>query len=97
MGETLNLLFRKRNDGTYELQVRENWSGHVARGSFVPPYSTSQLNALHKKLNALESGEQRLRSVGQRLFRALCGSETAETLHNEHAEQSVQAMLRRVI
>lgn len=97
MGETLNLLFRKRDDGTYELQVRENWSGHMAKGSFVPPYSTSQLNTLHKKLNALESGEQRLRGVGQRLFQALCGSETAGTLHNEHSEQSVQAMLRRVI
>ncbi len=97
MGETLNLLFRKRDDGTYELQVREHWSGHVARGSFVPPYSTSQLNTLHKKLNALESGEQRLRSVGQHLFQALCGSEATGMVRNQPSEQSVQAMLRRVI
>ncbi|MEO8971281.1 MAG: tetratricopeptide repeat protein [Ktedonobacteraceae bacterium] len=97
MGETLHLLFGKRDDGTYELQVREHWSGHVARGSFVPPFSTGQLNILHKKLNALESGEQKLRGVGQRLFQALCGSETTGTLRNESSEQSVQAMLRRVI
>jgi len=97
MGETLYLLFKKRDDNTYELQVRENWSGHMARGSFVPPYSTGQLNALHKKLNALESGEQQLRAVGQRLFQALCGSEKTATLRDESAEQSVQAMLRRVI
>ncbi|HLJ33460.1 MAG TPA: CHAT domain-containing protein, partial [Ktedonobacteraceae bacterium] len=97
MGETLNLLFKKRDDGTYELQVREHWSGHVARGSFVPPYSPGQLNTLHKKLNALESSEQKLRGVGQRLFQALCGSETTEVLRKQPSEQSVQAMLRRVI
>jgi tetratricopeptide (TPR) repeat protein len=97
MGETLHLLFKQRDDNTYELQVRENWSGHVARGSFVPLYSTKQLNALHKKLNSLESSEQKLKAVGQHLFQALCGSETMATLRNEFAEQSVQAMLRRVI
>src|SRR5579863_98476 len=97
MGETLHLLFKKRDDSTFELQVWESWSGHMARGSFVPPYSTGQLNTLLKKLNSLESGEQKLRGVGQRLFQALCGSETAGTLRNEPSEQSVQAMLRRVI
>ncbi len=97
MGETLNLLFKKRDDGTFELQVRENWSGHTARGSFVPPYTTPQLNKLHKKLNALESNEQELRVVGRHLFQALCGSETPTTMRNESSEQSVQAMLRKVI
>ncbi len=97
MGETLNLLFKKRDDGTYELQVREHWSGHVARGSFVPPFTTARLNSLHKQLNRLESGEQKLRDVGQRLFQALCGSEKREASRSATPEQSVQAMLRRVI
>src|SRR5579863_5218877 len=96
-GETLKLHFKKRDDGTYELQVRESWSGHTARGSFAPPYTASQLNKLHKKLNALESNEQELRVVGRRLFQALCGSETPGTMRNGTSEQSVQAMLRHVI
>ena len=67
MGETLNLLFRSRADGTYELQVKENWSGRTVTGSFVPPFENSQLNKLHKKLNKLNSSTNDLREIGQRL------------------------------
>jgi tetratricopeptide (TPR) repeat protein len=97
MGETLNLLFRSRENGTYELQVKENWSGRTVCGSFVPPYTSKQLNAVLKKLNNLDSSYQELREIGQRLFLALCGSETPGTNRPEASEQSVQAVLRSVI
>ncbi len=97
MGETLNLLFRSRDDGTFELQVRENWSGRTVSGSFVPPYTSKQLKALQKKLNTFNSGSNDLRDIGYRLFLALCGSETPGTSRRDLSEQSVQAMLRSVI
>src|SRR5919108_5819551 len=97
MGETLNLLFRSRDDGTYELQVKENWSGRTVTGSFVPPFESSQLTKLHKKLNNLDSSLNDLRGIGQRLFLALCGSESPGTSRRELSEQSVQSMLRSVI
>jgi len=97
MGETLNLLFRSREDGTFELQVKENWSGRTVSGSFVPPYTNRQLNALQKKLNKLENSPQDLRDIGHRLFLALCGSETPGTNRRDLSEQSVQSMLRSVI
>ncbi len=96
-GETLTLLFRSREDGTFELQVKESWSGRTASGSFVPPYTNRQLNALQKKLNTLESRDDDLREIGHRLFLALCGSETPGTSRREASEQSVQSMLRSVI
>ena len=96
-GETLTLLFRSREDGTFELQVKESWSGRTASGSFVPPYTNRQLNALQKKLNSLESRDDDLREIGHRLFLALCGSETPGTSRREASEQSVQSMLRSVI
>ncbi|HKF37222.1 MAG TPA: hypothetical protein VKB35_10015, partial [Ktedonobacteraceae bacterium] len=76
MGETLNLLFCSREDGTYELQVKESWSGHAVSGSFVPPYTPRQLTALLRKLNTLEIDDEELHDIGHRLFLALCGSET---------------------
>ncbi len=97
MGETLNLLFRSRENGAYELQVKENWSGRTVCGSFVPPYTSKQLNAVLKKLNNLDSSYQELREIGQRLFLALCGAETPGTSRPESSEQSVQAVLRSVI
>lgn len=97
MSETLNLLFRSREDGTFELRVRESWSGHTVSGSFVPPYTSRQLNSLQKRLNTLESSDQELRKIGYSLFLALCGSETPGTSRRESSEQSVQAMLRSVI
>src|SRR6266516_3942780 len=97
MGETLNLLFRSRAEGTSELQVKENWSGRTVTGSFVPPFESSQLNKLHKKLNKLNSSSNDLREIGQRLFLALCGSSTPGTSRCELSEQSVQSLLRTVI
>ncbi len=97
MGETLNLLFRSLDNGNFELQVKENWSGHTVSGNFVPPYSTRQLTTLHKKLNSQESTDADLREIGYRLFLALCGSETPGASRSEPSEQSVQAMLRGVI
>lgn len=100
MGETLNLLFRSREDGSYELQVKESWSGRTVSGNFIPPYTDKQLNALHKKLNTLESSGHELRDIGQRLFLALCGTSSLEATgvrRREASEQSVQAMLRSVI
>ncbi len=97
MGETLHLLFRRRENGAFELQVRENWSGRAVSGSFVPPYTGRQLNALQKKLNKFDNSINDLRDIGYRLFLALCGSETPGTSRRELSEQSVQAMLRSVI
>ncbi len=97
MAETLNLLFQKREDETFELQVRGSWSGRFVSGSFVPPYTTRQLNTLLKRLNNLESDQRELREIGYRLFLALCGVESAETSRREASEQSVQAALRSVI
>lgn len=97
MGETLRLLFRSRENGTYELQVKESWSGRTVSGSFIPPYTTRQLNALLKKLNNLDSSYHELRDIGNRLFLALCGSETPGAARRESSEQSVQAVLRGVI
>ena len=100
MGETLNLLFRSREDGSYELQVRESWSGRMVSGNFIPPYTAKQLDALQKKLNTLESSSHELREIGQRLFLALCGTNSLEapgTRRRESSEQSVQAVLRSVI
>lgn len=97
MAETLNLLFQKREDETFELQVRGSWSGRSVCGSFVPPYNTRQLNALLKKLNGLESDTRELREIGHRLFLALCGAEGTGINRREGAEHSVQAALRGVI
>src|SRR5713101_3440007 len=97
MGETLNLLFQSREKNTFELQVKESWSGRTVSGNFVPPYTTRQLNALLKRLNNMECSEHEQREIGQRLFLALCGSETPGTSRRESFEQSVQAMLRSVI
>src|ERR1700694_4724188 len=97
MGETLNLQFRTREDGTFELQVKESWSGHIVKGDFIPPYNARQLNALLKKLNTLESDDRELREIGQRLFLALCGTPSLGVSLRDSSEHSVQAMLRSVI
>src|ERR1700726_1916645 len=100
MGAPLNLLFRRREDGSYELQARESWSGRTISGNFISPYTGKQLNALQRKLNTLESSSHELRDIGQRLFLALCGTNSFEapgTSRRESSEQSVQAVLRGVI
>ncbi|HEY0757324.1 MAG TPA: tetratricopeptide repeat protein, partial [Ktedonobacteraceae bacterium] len=99
MAETLSLLFHKRADETFELQMRGSWLGRVVSGSFVPPYTSRQLNTLLKRLNNLESDQRELREVGHRLFLALCGAEPeiAGEGRRETSEQSVRGMLRSVI
>ncbi|HZS79249.1 MAG TPA: tetratricopeptide repeat protein [Ktedonobacteraceae bacterium] len=97
MGETLNLLFQQREDGTFELQVKESWSGHTVKGDFIPPFQSKQLTALLKRLNALESDSHELREIGQTLFRALCGNPAPVSGIRDSSEHSVQAMLRSVI
>ena len=97
MAETLNLLFQKREDETFELQVRGSWSGRFVSGCFVPPYNLRQLNTLLKRLNNLESDQREQREIGHRLFLALCGSETPGASRRDTSEQSVQALLRSVI
>jgi tetratricopeptide (TPR) repeat protein len=97
MAETLSLLFQKRADGTFELQVRGSWSGRFVSGNFVPPYNARQLTTLLKRLNNMEGDQREQREIGYRLFLALCGSETPGVSRQEASEQSVQAMLRSVI
>lgn len=100
MGETLNLLFRSREDGSYEVQARESWSGRTVSGTFQPPYQGKQLTKLEKRLDALEDNVHELQAIGQTLFRALCGAnspEAAGAWRRDSSEMSVQAMLRSVI
>src|SRR5689334_15468736 len=73
MGETLHLLFRNCEHNTFEIQVKEHWSGRTVSGSFIPPYTVKQLNALLKKLNNFDLNSQDLREIGHKLFLALCG------------------------
>ncbi len=97
MGETLNLSFQSRENGTFELQVKEGWSGHTVSGNFVPPYTSKQLTTLQKKLNNLESSNHELREIGFRLFLALCCSEVPDAGQRKSSKQSIQALLRGVI
>src|SRR5256884_8740872 len=94
MGETLNLLFRRSEDGTFELQATESRSGRVVSGSFVPPYQTRQLNTLLKKLNTFESDDRELREIGQHLYQSLIGAATHGTDRRELSEQSFCDMFR---
>src|SRR6266480_7631980 len=97
MGETLNLLFRRCEDGAYKLQAKESRSGRVISGSFVPPYQPRQLNSLLKKLNTFESDDRELREIGQHLYQSLFGPATSITDRSESSEQSIRAVLRSVI
>lgn len=97
MGETVNILFYTNGDGTYNIRVRESWSGRTVSGSFVPPYLGRQLNALQKKLGNLDYRDQQLREVGNRLFAALCGFDTTGSKWKEPTDLSVQGALRTVI
>jgi tetratricopeptide (TPR) repeat protein len=93
MGETLNILFQKCEDGSFEVCIRESWSGQTVSGPFVPPYTSRQLQSLHKKLNALTTKDQDLCDIGYRLFASLGGPEDKKAA----SEQSVSAVLRSVI
>src|SRR6266550_3885731 len=97
MGETLNLLFRRCEDGAYKLQAKESRSGRVISGSFVPPYQTRQLNTLLKKLNTFESDDRELREIGQHLYQSLIGAATHVTDRRESSEQTIKAVFRSII
>jgi tetratricopeptide (TPR) repeat protein len=94
MGETLSLLFRACEDGTYKVQVKESWSGRIVEGYFIPPYTNKQVNALQKRLNTFESSDNELRNIGFRLFSAVCGTDAQQLPLNV---SSVQAVLQGVI
>ncbi len=96
MGETVNIHFCASGDGTYELQVKENWSGRTVCGSFVPPYKGRMLNALQKKLNRLDSSDRELRTIGYRLYAALCGFDPAAS-HQPGARTPVHTLLHNLI
>ena len=87
MGETLNLLFCRCEDGTFELQAKESQSGHIVSGSFVPPYSSRQLNTLLKKLNTFGIDDRELREIGQHLYQSLLGPATLGADRRESSEQ----------
>src|SRR5947209_11886126 len=97
MGETLNLLFRKCDDGTFELQAQESQSEHVICGNFIPPINARHLNTLLKRLNTFESDDRELREIGQVLYQSLFGSPSNGTERRESSEQSIRAVLRGVI
>ncbi len=97
MGETVKIVFYANENGGYSVRVKESWSGHTVSGRFIPPYLGRQLNALQKKLASLESRDQELREIGNRLFSALCGFDTTGPKWREPADLSVQENLRAVI
>jgi tetratricopeptide (TPR) repeat protein len=97
MGETLNLLFRKCEDGSFELQLKEGRSGHIIRGSFDPPYAPRQLSTILRKLNTFESDDHELREIGWNLYHSLIDSSPYGTDRREASEQSIRAVLRNVI
>src|SRR5215469_14586982 len=99
MGETLTILFSARGDGTYEVRLKESWSGKMVYGQFTPPYTSSQASTLQKKLNTLETRDHELRVIGQRLFNALCGAHAGghvQTYTDSGPVPDVQAVLSSV-
>jgi tetratricopeptide (TPR) repeat protein len=97
MGETVTLSFHALDDNSYEVRVRDSWSGYTTSGKFVPPYTTRQVNAQQKKLENAESSDQKLKEIGQHLFAALCGLHPSVPLDRKVAKPSVQAVLQTVI
>lgn len=98
MGETLSLLFRACDDGTYKVQAKESWSGHTVEGDFSPPYTGKQVNTLQKKLNSFETRDSELREIGYRLFSAICnGAPGSSAGQIVQTVQTVQAVLQSVI
>jgi tetratricopeptide (TPR) repeat protein len=97
MGETINISFHALNDNSYEVRIRDSWSGDITSGKFVPPYTTRQVDALQKKLENAESSGQKLKEIGQRLFAALCGLDPSAPPEKKDSKQSVQTVLQTVI
>ena len=96
MRETLTLLFRKSENGNYELQVKDSRSGHTINGIFVPPFTPTQLNRLLKKLNNQWIDDDELREIGKTLFLAVCGSD-APGPSRASSSLPIRAMMREVI
>ncbi|HTI14834.1 MAG TPA: tetratricopeptide repeat protein [Dictyobacter sp.] len=98
MGETLNVVIQARENGSYEIEVRESWSGYAVRDIFIPPYTSRQITVLQKRLNTLDSSDGELQRIGYRLFSALCGSTNATASDQPVAQdRSVQGVLQGVI
>jgi hypothetical protein len=97
MGETLSLLFRACEDGSYEVQLKESWSGHTVCGKFVPPYTPKQVSVLQKKLNTLQSSDAELCDVGYLLFCAICATDPAKRQLVTPEATSVQTVFQGVI
>jgi tetratricopeptide (TPR) repeat protein len=97
MIETLNVLFRPGENGTFRLELRESYTGRIVRGSFVPPYSTKQLKVLRNRLNSQKVSTDELQEIGTTLFRALCGSEIAGAHRRDSTEQTVRDTLQGVV
>lgn len=97
MGETVNISFYARSDNSYEVQIRDSWSGYTTSGRFVPPYTPRQVNALQKKLENAESSDQKLKDIGQHLFAALCGLGPSTPINKKVSRESVQGVLQTVI
>ncbi len=96
MGETLNLLFRASEGGSFSLEARDSWSGRTVSGDFVPPFTPRQLTTLLKRLDRQEITSQGLREIGERLFSALCGHRPLDAGSCDQQE-SVRAILRSVV
>lgn len=107
MHETLNLIFRSRENGQYELQVRESWSGRTARGRFDSLYSPRELTSIQRKISKLngmsyqEANERELRQIGSELYKVLCGPDvdipSPSLSRRGFSDQPVRAMLRSAI
>ncbi|MBA2681269.1 MAG: CHAT domain-containing protein, partial [Ktedonobacteraceae bacterium] len=97
MRETVTISFHAPDDNSYEVQIRDSWSGYTTSGRFVPPYTTRQVNAQQKKLEHTENNDQKLKDIGQHLFAALCGLDPSASLNKNVSKQSVQAVLQTVI
>lgn len=97
MGETLSIIFERRENDTCELVVKESWSGRTVRSRFVSPYTKKQLKALQKRLNSFTCPEHELQAIGRRLFSALCASDQVHGPHSNSAMMPVQLLLHALI
>ena len=98
MGETVSIRIHRREDSSYEVEIKENWSRRTVRGPFFPPYTARQITALQKKLDSLDSRDQQLRDIGCHLFSALCGAQRiGETTCDVPVIRSVQSLLQEII
>ncbi len=93
MGETLNILFQKCADNSFEVQIRESWSGQTVHGTFIPAYTSKQFQSLHKKISALTTSYEDLCEIGYHLYTSLGGGVSQK----KPDDQTVAGVLRSVI